>query len=369
MPINKIYSDIVQKNDNTRIASNNKLQSYKYNITPYKGFSTDKKTKEMEVNSSNFLVNWLGNRQEQLKENTNGLNYSRLKTSKFKELIGDDNDTKLLNPNEELNRQLKSSINAKTYLKGTHETYKKLVEDRERIKNNPNISNKVKNELLKEFNFKDEYFPKNSEAAGYYFRNDVYVDNKYSPESTKSIHLHEKAHALNAYPQENKIEEILKTAVINRESKAYETKMPEEYWDRPTEVYSRLMEFRKNNNIDPKRKFTIDDMNQYKPYDRNLSNSMFTEEPLKLYQKLNFLKDKKDRIYRNQLYLPNQQGRINIINKEIERINNELKLHNPVDSGRELFDRYDNNTMLRLLNEVAYNDSKKQNSIFTIGLT
>lgn len=61
----------------------------------------------------------------------------------------------------------------------------------------------------------------------------------YAP--TEDVLTHEQAHASKAYPQENRIQEIL----------GGENKATTDYLDRPTEVYSRLMDFRQINNIDP----------------------------------------------------------------------------------------------------------------------
>lgn len=87
----------------------------------------------------------------------------------------------------------------------------------------------------------------------------------YAP--TEDVLTHEQAHASKAYPQENRIQEIL----------GGENKATTDYLDRPTEVYSRLMNFRQTNQIDPNkvwdkdslkelRKTAIDDdlLNRYK---------------------------------------------------------------------------------------------------------
>lgn len=73
------------------------------------------------------------------------------------------------------------------------------------------------------------------------------IAGEYSPKgkaiyaSTENVLTHEQAHASNAYPQENRIQEIL----------GGQNKATTDYLDRPTEVYSRLMDFRQINNIDP----------------------------------------------------------------------------------------------------------------------
>lgn len=99
------------------------------------------------------------------------------------------------------------------------------------------------------------------------------IAGEYSPKgkaiyaSTENVLTHEQAHASNAYPQENRIQEIL----------GGQNKATTDYLDRPTEVYSRLMNFRQTNQIDPNkvwdkdslkelRKTAIDDdlLNRYK---------------------------------------------------------------------------------------------------------
>ena len=62
--------------------------------------------------------------------------------------------------------------------------------------------------------------------------------------------LHEHAHSLNATPQEN----LIKTQI----------QISDPYWDDPSEIYSRLMEFRKKNNINPKKNYSLEEINEFK---------------------------------------------------------------------------------------------------------
>ena len=75
-----------------------------------------------------------------------------------------------------------------------------------------------------------------------------------NPEGGESTLLHEQTHASQATPQENKISEILGTS---NTSGTY-------YYDRPTEVYSRLMQFRQANNLDPNEIITKDKLKEFK---------------------------------------------------------------------------------------------------------
>jgi len=79
-------------------------------------------------------------------------------------------------------------------------------------------------------------------------------------DSAISIDRHETTHGLNALPQENKIAEIMNFDPLNSELDR------KSYMRKPTEMYSRLMQLRLNNNLDPNKLWTQEDL----PYLKNL---------------------------------------------------------------------------------------------------
>lgn len=102
--------------------------------------------------------------------------------------------------------------------------------------------------------FPDEYNvitpDTNKEARGYYVPEDhKIVLGANAAEGKSTIYVHEAAHASQAEPQKEVIRQILEDTDYN-----------DGYYDNPGEVYSRLMEVRKSNNLDPKKKFKKKDL-------------------------------------------------------------------------------------------------------------
>jgi len=102
-------------------------------------------------------------------------------------------------------------------------------------------------------------------------RIDAYVSGK----PTDTTQKHENTHALNAKIAEKLISEI----------RPFE----HEYFDDPREIYSRLMEFRLNNNISPDKIFKKKDLKKYKKELKTYTLDYMTEE-----QKLKLLNDVAD---------------------------------------------------------------------------
>jgi hypothetical protein len=96
--------------------------------------------------------------------------------------------------------------------------------------------------------------------------------------------IHERTHSLKADAQKNAIKQL------NLKSK-------DSYYDDPSEIYSRLMEFRYANKLDPNKTYTIEDIKKFK--------------------------------------------------------------ENPDIRDFELLDRYSEEDVLKLLNEIAYNNTNK----------
>ena len=82
------------------------------------------------------------------------------------------------------------------------------------------------------------------------------VQGKYSPDTNQistrysqnipSTRIHEWTHSLNATPQESLIQKYIP--------------ITDEYLDSPTEIYSRLMQMRKRNNLDPNKNYSFDEI-------------------------------------------------------------------------------------------------------------
>lgn len=110
------------------------------------------------------------------------------------------------------------------------------------------------------------------------------VRGEYNPKShtiyasTEDVELHEQAHASKAIPQEGAIRDIL-----GGENNAGTT-----YYDRPTEVYSRLMELRKANNIDPNKEWTEDTIKQLRKTgtDFNILNRYKPKQVTRLFNEV-----------------------------------------------------------------------------------
>lgn len=191
-------------------------------------------------------------------------NQARLATGNFDDQLGD-GELELQKANRDATAIYKSPITYgfNSYLRGTpvmksatmteQEAIQRHIQDAKRfgIGTKVRMQNPDQKGLVGTQTIAGEYSPKGKA---------IYA-------STENVLTHEQAHASNAYPQENRIQEIL----------GGQNKATTDYLDRPTEVYSRLMNFRQTNQIDPNkvwdkdslkelRKTAIDDdlLNRYK---------------------------------------------------------------------------------------------------------
>lgn len=191
-------------------------------------------------------------------------NQARLATGNFNDQLGD-GKLELQKANRDATAIYKSPITYgfNSYLRGTpvmksatmteQEAIQRHIQDAKRfgIGTKVRMQNPDQKGLIGTQTIAGEYSPKGKA---------IYA-------STENVLTHEQAHASNAYPQENRIQEIL----------GGQNKATTDYLDRPTEVYSRLMNFRQTNQIDPNkvwdkdslkelRKTAIDDdlLNRYK---------------------------------------------------------------------------------------------------------
>ena len=161
-------------------------------------------------------------------------NQARLATGNFNDQLGD-GKLELQKANRDATAIYKSPITYgfNSYLRGTpvmksatmteQEAIQRHIQDAKRfgIGTKVRMQNPDQKGLIGTQTIAGEYSPKGKA---------IYA-------STENVLTHEQAHASNAYPQENRIQEIL----------GGQNKATTDYLDRPTEVYSRLMNFRQTN--------------------------------------------------------------------------------------------------------------------------
>lgn len=199
------YKDINRLNDD----------GTKYKIGGRKKAELGTENDISKYGNSEFLDNW---------------NIARLSTGRFNDQLGDN----------KLERQKESRDSAKVYtnpkvfgmISAKNEFINRYGNDNTKLSNNMKDiigrSKTIQNYINKD-NIGGTYYP-----AGHtlYIKPDSYIlDN--------TIFEHEAAHASNANEQENKISEIT----------GYNSDSP--YLFKPTEIYSRMTQFRKANNINP----------------------------------------------------------------------------------------------------------------------
>ena len=120
--------------------------------------------------------------------------------------------------------------------------------------------------------------------------------------------------------------------------------MRDDYLDKPSEIYSRLMELRYNNNLDPNHEYTLEEV-------RELRNKNHTGD---------YLIRTKNQYYKSNINNPSIPEKVEPIEKAID-----LNLYK---GAEELFERYNDSTIQSLLNDVAQ-VPKYQNPASTIERT
>lgn len=149
-------------------------------------------------------------------------------------------------------------------------------------------------------------------------------------DDSKSTEVHEWTHASRPYEQIAKVKEIidrwgLKPGVIR---------------DDPAEIYSRVMEFRYNNNLDPNHDYTLEEVQE-------LRNKNHTGD---------YLIRTENQFYKSNINNPTIPKKIEPIEKAIDM--------NLYKGPEELFERLDDSTIQRLLNDVAW-VPKKNSTLHT----
>ena len=138
--------------------------------------------------------------------------------------------------------------------------------------------------------------------------------------SDDSTEVHEWTHASRPYEQIAKVKEIIDRWGLKPGI------MYDDYLDKPSEIYSRLMELRFNNNLDPNHEYTLEEVQE-------LRNKNHTGD---------YLIRTENQFYKSNINNPT-------IPKKIEPIDMNL-----YKGPEELFERLDDSTIQRLLNDVAW---------------
>lgn len=149
-------------------------------------------------------------------------------------------------------------------------------------------------------------------------------------DDSKSTEVHEWTHASRPYEQIAKVKEIIDRWGFKPGI------MRDDYLDKPSEIYSRLMELRYNNNLDPNHEYTLEEVQELRNKNHTGDYLIRTE---------------------NQFYKSNINNLT--IPKKIEPIEKAIDM-NLYKGPEELFERLDDSTIQRLLNDVAL--APKKNS-------
>ena len=244
--------------------------------------------KPFAQNKNQFLDNWLNKRSDILQNN---ITSAGINTTAQQEL-----DRQLGN----LNKTIEITSTIPDYLDSENLAILGYDAAREsKDKNVKNAASAVKG-LIKE-----------ADKQGGYDYNGIYSPKEnvifYPERLSADTMLHERTHALQATPQKQAIQKLLGAGDYLQEGQT-----PDDYYDNPSEIYSRLMEFRLNSNINPEDKF-------------NNRLDIFNKAVDPNYRKESFEEFKQTEDYRN------------------------------------LIGRYKTDFLLKLLNDIAQNDMNNDN--------
>ena len=215
-------------------------------------------TDEVTNNKTYFIEDWLNQRKDILGENVSRVSlYNFIKQAwNNREEMGQ----------EELNRQLKNIKNSKEY--EISQTPKRFPS----YNTNPQLIQELKTEYANYFS--DEYrSPEEVDEDDLplltFFRKGAHNRKSgnisYEENPSNSIIIHERTHASDPIPQKNKINLLrydrpndffrggYDNIYLDGVEKSY-------YYDSDSEIYSRLMQFRYDNKLNPKKKYTIEDI-------------------------------------------------------------------------------------------------------------
>ena len=307
---NKTYNNVIDKNKKIYWKTNNVQNLQEITVTPtttrtprkeeFKGELTGKTSNNLNLPlmkdereddyEKKYVMDWLNQRKE------TGLYESQINS-------------------HELNQQIENIKTAKSL---------KFNPAEREIEKFNYYTGKEKPSFI-DFAANGQYYPKKHT----YSVSNTVSDKIKSHYPERSVRIHEVTHAINAVPQYEAIAKIFKKDGIQYKETFFK---PANYNNNPEEVYSRLMQFRNENNLDPKKIYTEEDVNNM----------------------------------RNNTFMNNQNSNIQTNNDSIKSpyINGKYNIND-----FNLLKRYENKTILKLLNEVADNKTKKQNSIYTNNIT
>lgn len=233
--------------------SNPSLSYWQWKANKY-----EKGTDEVTNNKTYFIKDWLNQRKDILGENVSRVSlYNFIKQAwNNREEMGQ----------EELNRQLKNIKNSKEY--EISQTPKRFPS----YNTNPQLIQELKTEYANYFS--DEYrSPEEVDEDDLplltFFRKGAHNRKSgnisYEENPSNSTIIHERTHASDPIPQKNKINLLrydrpndffrggYDNIYLDGVEKSY-------YYDSDSEIYSRLMQFRYDNKLNPKKKYTIEDI-------------------------------------------------------------------------------------------------------------
>lgn len=205
--------------------------------------------------SINWLANWLNNRRQQLYNNAkNSYQYNVLNKSYIK------ND--LNSPNYHhwnLGGIFSGLSRDRLYTNKVYYTQLNNAASASEFIENPNIPSDF-------FVTQGSYVINDKNNYGHYI--------KYPGFPTSDTKLHERTHAMQAHPQERAILNIISGRTLHSEY------TPDTYLDDPSEVYSRMMEFRYKSKIAPNKVVTKELLDKNRGLLRKYNLDRYTDDTL-----------------------------------------------------------------------------------------
>lgn len=176
---------------------------------------------------------------------------------------------------------------------------------------------------LNKYTFKEASLPKGVTGVTDHKKKTIIVS-----DGKKDTEVHEWTHATRPYEQIAKVKEIIDTWGLKPGI------IKDDYLDNPSEIYSRLMEFRYNNNLDPNHEYTLEEVQELRK--KNHSGD--------------YLIRTKNQHYQSNINNPT-------IPDKYEPIENLIDM-NIYKGSEDILERYSDSAIQRLLNDVAQVSNK-----------
>lgn len=206
-----------------------------------------------------YAIDWLNSRKSILDDNTKELNPNASGQVDSKRQIK--NMISVLqfdDPFDYVENKNKAYVNSVVADPGERRTFYRDVNDMS--KTSPKVQ-KMLTELGGEYSTKTH---------------SLWINSNLSKDQQSNSRLHELTHSMNAKPQYNKISTFIP--------------QKDKYYDDPSEVYSRLMEFRRENKLQPTKQYTIDEVKKMRSSQHDLFNSTKDFDLLERYDDNQMLK-------------------------------------------------------------------------------